>query len=76
MAWATEPPDMDQDSVAALLVYVRDGYVEMVQAGVVRDESEEELNEDRREQIQVRRRPMQREASTSRLFRQAVPTVC
>lgn len=30
MAWATEPPDMDQDSFAALLVYALAGYGEMV----------------------------------------------
>lgn len=65
MVWATEPPDMDQDSFAPLLVYARAGYAEMVQAGVVRVEREDELNEHRREQIQVRRRPTLREASVT-----------
>lgn len=48
---------MDRRSFPELLVYVRAQSKEMVRTSVARSESEAELNVQRREQIQVRRRP-------------------
>lgn len=59
---ATGPPDMDRRSFPELLVYVRAQSKEMVRTSVAQSESEAELNVQRREQIQVRRRPAHLEA--------------